>query len=121
MKNQTHKKILIVDDNPGIVDALQLLLESKGYKVETSFDGEILEDLPYDPPQLILLDLLLSGRDGKELCQILKQNSKTKDIPVIMMSAQPGAEREWEISGAEEFLSKPFEIKKLQEKITKYI
>ncbi len=120
-KKNSHdqkRKILVVDDDEGILDALQFLLESAGYGVETSLDGEILKSLEEDNrPDLILLDLLLSGTDGRTICQLLKSKSKTKNIPVIMISAHPTAKQASEECGAEGFIPKPFEMKTLLDKI----
>ena len=112
------KKILIIDDSEGILDALQIMLEDEGYQVETSLNGEILEKLEKgNLPDLILLDILLSGKDGRELCKTLKGKSMTKKIPIIMITAHPIAESKVKGYGAEGFLAKPFAIKDVLDKI----
>jgi DNA-binding response OmpR family regulator len=116
------RKIIVVDDDDGILDAIELMLVSSGYEVEKSADGEILEKLTKDNfPDLILLDVLLSGRDGREICAKLKKNARTKHLPIIMISAEPTAEEGVRMSGADDFVSKPFEIQELLEKVKKYI
>lgn len=126
MKNPAQKlrtkRILVVDDDDGILDAMQVMLESEGYEVEASPDGEILNNLNKNKlPDLILLDFLLSGKDGREICAMLKKKDHTKQIPVIMVSAHPNAKQDVKKCGADDFLEKPFAIKDLLEKIQKYI
>lgn len=108
------KKILVVDDDDGILDAFQAMLESVGYAVEVCADGGCVQKLVLDnPPDLILLDVLLSGRDGREVCKELKENKKTQDIPIIMVSAHPGVKQSTLDAGADDFLEKPFEMDEL--------
>lgn len=115
------KKILVVDDDDGILDAMQVMLESEGYEVETSLDGEILENLDKNNlPDVILLDVLLSGKDGREICADLKKKDYTKQIPVIMVSAHPNVERDVKKCGADDFLQKPFALKDLLEKVGRH-
>src|SRR5689334_1803148 len=87
MKKQI--KILLVDDNRDILEAVQLLLEDAGYTVLAVDNGEYLEHLDKHLPDIILLDMLLSGKDGKELIKILKSQDVTKHIPIILNSAHP--------------------------------
>lgn len=104
-------KILVVDDDEGILDAFQAMLESVGYDVVVSSDGSFLQDLSgKNIPDLILLDVLLSGKDGREICRVLKSQQLTKKIPVIMVSAHPGVEKSVKEAGADDFLEKPFEM-----------
>jgi DNA-binding response OmpR family regulator len=77
------KKILIVDDEPDIVVALAAMLQDAGYLVSTPRDDEQLESvLAREQPQLILLDMLLSGRDGREIVRQLKGQAATRDVPM---------------------------------------
>lgn len=116
------KKILIVDDDEGILDAVSALLESSNFDVETSPNGEILEDLKKENlPDLILLDVLLSGKDGRELCKMLKNQKHTKQIPVIMLSAHPSAYASVKSYGADEFIPKPFEMDQLLSTINRFL
>lgn len=104
------KRILIIDDDEGILEGFQAMLESEGYDVMTSPDAECLESLSKENfPDLILLDVLLSGLDGRDVCKRLKNNSETKRIPVVMMSAAPGVEQSV-LACADGFLKKPFEM-----------
>ena len=118
------KKILIVDDDPDILDALKLTLEDAGYEVVTSEDGERAENLPGRNgklPDLILLDVLLSGRDGREICRKLKSQEDTKNIPIIMISAHPSIVKSYKDIHAEAFVDKPFDIDRLLKIVEKYI
>lgn len=112
------KRILVVDDEPDILEFLQVILEEEGYTVVTSDKGEYLEQLHNGGlPHLILLDVLLSGKDGREIVKYLKTQQETRHIPVIMISAHPSAEETARQAGADDFLAKPFNIDVLLEKI----
>lgn len=104
------KKLLIVDDDFDIVEPLALLFESEGYIVSTTTKGEetyqIVETFQ---PDVILLDVLLSGNDGRTICKNLKTAQGTKHITVILMSAHPNAERDFKGNLADDFIAKPFE------------
>lgn len=113
------KKVLIIDDDEGIRDALQAILESSGYQVELA-DNEKKLLASRKKPSLILLDLFLSGRNGKKIAKNLKSRSDTKDIPIIILSAHPNASRELEGIKVDGFLAKPFEVDDLLEKVGKY-
>ncbi len=116
------KKVLVVDDEPDILDFLQIILEDEGYAVLTTDKGEYIERLHDGSlPDLILLDVLLSGKDGREIARQLKSQEETKHIPVIMLSAHPSAEETVRAAGADDFLAKPFEIDDLVAKVAQYI
>ena len=118
----TPKRILIVDDDPDILEFLQVILEDEGYTVVTSDKGEYLEQLHNGGlPHLILLDVLLSGKDGREILKYLKIKPETKAIPVIMFSAHPNAEETARQAGADDFIAKPFDIDDLLERISHYV
>ena len=113
-----RKKILVVDDELDILEFLAVIFEEEGYAVLTSDKGEFLEHLHNGVlPDLILLDVLLSGKDGREIVRYLKSQEETKHIPVIMFSAHPSAEQTARAAGAEDFLAKPFEIDALLAKV----
>ena len=117
-----RKKLLVVDDEPDILEFLQIILEEEGYAVITSDKGEFLEQLHNGGlPDLILVDVLLSGKDGREIVKHLKSQGETKHIPVIMFSAHPSAEHTAREAGAEDFVAKPFEIDVLLVKIATYV
>lgn len=108
--------ILIIDDDPDILLMLQVLLQEEGYRVRITESGSQGERLcQEDPPALLILDLLLSGEDGRHVVQRLKQSRQTRQIPVVMMSAHPSAEHSAREAGVNAFLAKPFEIDQLLE------
>jgi DNA-binding response OmpR family regulator len=115
------KKILLVDDDEGIVDAVSLMLKEYGYNVCATLKGEeTYKKITKCKPDLILLDVLLSGIDGRHICKKLKSNLKTKSIPVVMISAHPSAKLHALKVGADGFLAKPFEIEDLLKMAQKY-
>lgn len=120
---QQAKKIIVVDDNPDILDALQFMLEYAGYEVKTTEKGEYAEnlhDMNGGLPDVIILDVLLSGKDGRLICQKLKSQEETKHIPIIMISAHPNARQSVTAVGADNFAAKPFDMDELLGKIAKY-
>jgi CheY-like chemotaxis protein len=117
-----NKTILLVDDNVDIVEAVQFLLEDAGYKVLTAEKADFLETLDTaNLPDLIILDMLLSGKDGREVAKTLKSRNETKHIPIIMISAHPTAKETAKKSGADEFIAKPFDIDYLLEVIETWL
>ena len=105
--------ILVVDDDPDILDAVRFLLEDEGFRVQTSEKGDYAESLRDGNgglPDLIILDVLLSGKDGRTICKRLKSQDETKHVPILMFSAHPDAERSVREVGADAFIAKPFSI-----------
>jgi DNA-binding response OmpR family regulator len=105
--------ILVVDDDPAILDALRFLFEDEGYRVQTSEKGDYAESLRDENgglPDLIVLDVLLSGKDGRTICRKLKSQDQTRHIPIVMISAYPDAEHSAKEVGADAFMAKPFAI-----------
>ncbi len=115
------KKILVVDDDEGIVEVVQIVLEGEGYQVHTSMDGENLNHINHDAPDLILLDVLLAGIDGRDICKSLKSNEATRHIPVIMLSAHSDASKVADTGGADDFLEKPFDVDVLIDIVAKHL
>lgn len=108
---QKQKTIMVVDDNQGVLDVMTIMLELGGYGVTTTTDGRDVSKLKKPLPDLILLDIMISGTDGGEICRELKGNKKTKDIPVILLSANIDIEKISKACGANGYLSKPFDMK----------
>lgn len=116
------KKILVIDDDPGILGALEAMLENAGYLVETNLSGNRLLNIKSDnAPDLILLDVLLSGTDGRALCKKLKNQKETQDIPIIMLSAALEVQESVKQAQADDFLEKPFAMQVLIDKVKKYL
>jgi adenylate cyclase len=104
------RKILVVDDTPGNVKLLTDLLTVKGYEVATAESGhEALARIDADCPDLVLLDVMMPGMNGYEVCQRIRQNPATEILPVVMVTAlDPAQERTKGIeAGADDFLGKP--------------
>jgi DNA-binding response OmpR family regulator len=115
-------KILLIDDDPDIRTVMSLVLKKEGYEVDTaSRREEALAKLEEEKPSLILLDVLLSGADGRELCREVKAAEKTKDIPIIIFSGHPGAALKFESYGADDFIAKPVNVKELLNKLSHQI
>lgn len=104
-------KILIIDDDPDILEVLQLTLQMEGFETKTNPHGEeLFNEISIFKPDVIILDILLSGSDGRVLCKKLKSKIGTKNIPVILVSAHPKAKETIKESGADDFIPKPFNI-----------
>ena len=107
----TKERILVVDDEEDILKLVSYNLENNGYKIDCVDSGELaLEKIRNSLPDLILLDLMLPGIDGLDICRILKNDSRTSHIPVIMISAK-GEEADVVTGlelGADDYITKPF-------------
>ncbi len=114
------KKVLIIDDDSAILEALQLTFDSFGYKTNALAKGEeaINEAFKFKP-DLIILDVLLSGIDGKVVCKNIKEDPKLKKIPIVMISAHPDVKKSALDAGANDFLEKPFDLDILIKKVEK--
>src|SRR5687767_7395605 len=112
------KRILVIDDNVAILDVVQVILEGQGFVVETTTHAEeALAKVDSFHPYLILLDVYLAGTDGRQICRTLKSTEGTKDIPIIMFSAQSKLEEVLTQCNANDFMSKPFDVSDLIGKI----
>lgn len=112
---------MIADDDPGIVDAVEMLLEFEGYTVSSTVDGATVLDMKDELPDLLLLDIWMSGEDGRDICKQLKREALTKNIPVIMISASRDIKESALAAGADDFLAKPFEMDELLKKIEELV
>jgi CheY-like chemotaxis protein len=115
------KKIMIVDDDPAILDSISLLLEFEGYQVSAISNPSSLFVMEDGLPDLFLLDIWMSGTDGRDVCKFLKQKKTTQKIPVVLISASREIEKSAKDAGADDFISKPFETSELLEKVRQYI
>src|SRR5205085_4437587 len=114
------KRILVVDDEQDILTLIKEILEDEGYCVQTSINGQCFQNLQGDVPDLILLDIMLAGEDGRDLCAQLKQQEETRHIPIILCSAYFRGDIITYLAGASTFLPKPFEIDDLINTIARY-
>jgi DNA-binding response OmpR family regulator len=112
------KKVLVIDDDPDIGRMLKMLLEYKGYTVtvleRTEQATEILCNNVID---LVIMDMLLSGTNGIDVCTHFKKNSTISHIPVLMISAHPDAKKICLEAGADDFISKPFDMQQILLKV----
>jgi len=115
------KKILIADDDEGIVDAVTMILEVMGYEVIFTYDGGAVIDAVDNKPDLILLDIWMSGYDGRDICRELKNNPHHKAIPILMISASRGIRQSALDAGANDFMEKPFEMDALLSRVDSLI
>lgn len=113
------KKILIADDDEAIVDATSLMLEVSGYNVVHTLNGADVTAALAGRPDLLLLDIWMSGVDGRDICKQIKSDPAVKHIPVLMVSASRDIRESALESGADDFLAKPFDMKVLIDKIEK--
>lgn len=111
-------EILVVDDNRDICQLIENILLSEGYDVESCYNplefGSIMKK---NKPRLIITDLLMSGYDGRTLTKEIKGNPETENVKIMMMSAHPDAKTLSEKAGVDDFLTKPFEIDDLVNKV----
>jgi len=118
------KTIMIVDDNPTNLDILFDYLDTAGFEVLIAEDGEsALNQLRYAQPNLILLDVMMPGIDGFETCRRLQDNTKTKDIPVIFMTAltEPENKIRGFAVGAVDYVTKPLQYKEVLARVNTHL
>lgn len=113
------KRILVLDDDLAILDALSDILEYSGYEVNTLSRGDrVLEVIEQNKPDLILLDVMLADLDGRKICQNIKQKEYAGKIPVIMISGTHNlADCLYGEGAPDDFIAKPFDLETLLEKI----
>lgn len=115
-------RVLVVDDNTDILWVVEIILKRYGFNVMTTLKGEeVLAKTKMFSPQLILLDVFLSGIDGIDVCNTLKATPETKDIPVIMISAHTNFKDIKKFCKADDFIAKPFDANELVKKINHFI
>lgn len=115
-----RKKILVADDNAGIVDVMKMVFENEGFDVITALNGNNILKLCEEKPDIIFLDVWMSGVDGNDICKQIKTNDGFNNIPVIIFSASRKIKQIAIDCGADDFLSKPFELKQLLSITHKY-
>ncbi|MDD5502461.1 MAG: response regulator [Candidatus Thermoplasmatota archaeon] len=124
MSNAMKGRILVVDDEEDIRNLAKITLEGEGYKVSTAADGdEAVAKALAEVPDLVLLDIVLPGKSGFDVCKIIKQDPKTKFVPVILFSAlgRDTDKRMGKEAGADGYIVKPFAIDILLAEIEKHI
>jgi DNA-binding response OmpR family regulator len=116
--------ILIVDDTPTNVDLLSMVLKKRNYKVRVADSGErALKQINLQPPDLVLMDVMMPGMDGFETCRRMKQDPATADIPVIFITALSDMQdmlKGFQVGGAD-FLTKPFQAEEVLARVKAHL
>lgn len=114
--------ILVVDDDADIGTMLKMMLEFKGYGVMLiNRADKTFEVLNQNQVDLVILDMLIAGDNGTDVCASIRNNSTTSGLPVLMISALPDARLSCIEAGANEFISKPFEMQDLLSKVQQLV
>lgn len=115
-----NKKVLICDDEPFILESVKHVVKREGYETITAEDGLKGLDLArQEIPNLMILDVMMPGKTGYEVCKLIKSDSSTKDIFVIILTAR-GQELDEKLgleAGADEYMTKPFSPRKLRQRL----
>ena len=119
------KRILVVDDEPDFAGIVQQNLEKEGFEVEVAYDGEEgLEKVQANPPDAIVLDVMMPGKDGYEVCSELKADDRFADIPIILLTAVAShvtstrySHRDGMSTEADDYLAKPASAEQITESI----
>ena len=120
----TPKKLLVADDEPNIVISLEYLMKREGYDVLVATDGnQALEAIQREQPALVLLDVMMPGKTGFEVCQEVRADASLDGVRILMLTAKG---RENDVSkglalGADGYMTKPFSTRELVEKVRKLI
>lgn len=123
-KKHKQKKILLVDDDVNAVSTFSMIFARWGFNVVATGDGEeAVKKAKEENPDLIILDVMLPGIDGFEVCKILKSNPETKDIKIILVT---GLDKMGEVDkgfrhGADDYIIKPVIWERLKDKISKML
>src|SRR5215475_8836380 len=108
---KSRQTILVIDDDPDIGTMMKMMLEFKGYHALVSERADdALHTIGSDKVDLIIMDMLLSGVNGVDVCNDLKKNARTINIPIVMISAHPSAKDMCLNAGADDFIAKPFDM-----------
>ncbi len=114
------KRILVIDDNAGILFVMQKALDLKEYDVHVSETFAGVDSVEKITPNLLFLDISLVGQDGREVAKKLKADERTKHIPIVILTAYPNADELAREAGADDHLSKPFDLADLWKMAAKY-
>jgi len=114
----------MVDDEVDLVETVRFPLEMEGYQVLVSYNGEdALNQARKENPDLIILDIMLPKLDGYKVCRLLKFDERYRHIPILMLTAKTQEKDKLlgKETGADEYITKPFEINELLEKVKNYL
>ena len=114
--------ILVLDDDPDICIMIKMVLDYYGYDAMDAENEEAATKIiSSNHVDLLIMDMLLSGVDGTDICRRLKLDKETSSIPILMFSAHPTAKETCLAAGADDFISKPFEMNDMMEKISFFL
>lgn len=118
MKTMDNKKIMVCDDDQGILDVLQMLLESEGYDVFTEINStNLIKEIKTELPDLLLLDLWMPVLSGDQVLKAIRATEEFENLPVIVLSASVDGSSIAGNAGATDFVPKPFDMDDLIAKI----
>lgn len=109
--------VMIADDDPAIADAVAIVLQDDGYTVTTVVSGDIVAEMRCRKPDLLFLDVRISGQDGREVCRVLKDDETTRRTPIVLLSAHADLAAIAAEAGADDYLAKPFDLDDLLAKV----
>ncbi|GLV59230.1 hypothetical protein KDH_60570 [Dictyobacter sp. S3.2.2.5] len=115
------RDVLIADDDPAVVEAMSSIFEDAGYTIRNLREDETLETLQEDLPKVLLLDIWMSGKDGRDICKRLKSQPATQHLPIILISANNNIQRIATEVGADDYLAKPSSMAEILTKVEKYL
>ena len=115
--SNNFKKIFVADDDIDILSIIQIILELEGYEVHATVNANDIFNYEKKFPDLIILDIWMGKVDGRKICGQLKKHNLMKDIPVMFISANADIKEMKELYNAQEYISKPFEMRKLLDKV----
>jgi CheY-like chemotaxis protein len=115
------KVIMIADDDIGIVESMKMLLQDEGYRVVAPNYTKTYDAISAVKPDLLLLDIFMSGIDGRDITKQLKAHPDTKDMPIIIVSANRQTESIAKDAGADDWVPKPYEAEILLNKISQVL
>jgi len=124
MKNNNQVKVLLVDDEPNILVAIEFLMEQQGYSVRTAYNGQsALSAIESELPDVIVLDVMMPGMDGFEVAKAVRDNPACSNIPIVFLTAKGTSDDKCKgyESGGEVYLIKPFDNDELVNTIRELI
>jgi CheY-like chemotaxis protein len=116
-------KILVIDDDKEMLNVVDLILSNHGHTVQSIFKWqETIEKIESFHPDIILIDVLLGRQtDGRDICEYIKSDTETRDIPIILFSAISDISQTYPACQADDFISKPFDAQTMISKIQSYL
>jgi len=114
------RSVLVVDDEPNIVLSLEFLMRQAGYAVRVARDGEAaLDAIKAEPPELVLLDVMMPKRDGFDVCQTIRANPDWSKVKIVLLTAKGrDIEREKGMAlGADDYITKPFSTREVVQRV----